>query len=458
VSRQSQAFFKSTVARKIRLAALAFALVFTLTALAQYLFLWTQINHRARSEFLGWATELKRELNYQGKWDLGKYRQAEWSAPGCVVCTPSGTILDLQGFVPGLVGNVMPPPGLESGRCATITNEIGELWRINCKQVLGALVLVGASDNQQPSSADPLLQESLKAFGSSLPEARKVAPRDVNRLVDFSVLDDSGTLLFGIGGIPLHIVAAAPQPEADYTQQITSGGKHYAIFHTPVTFQQQVVAWLSIPRDGTLEERTLKSSVWFNVFLAIGSWLTLGILTANYLIRAESVRRFHLLAVEEALQQEESDALELKSSLRWDFALQRVNKALEQAVVKTVVAFLNTSGGVLLVGVANDRTIRGLQPDYDSLVKKNWDGFQLHLQQILTQALGSDRYASQVSVEPHKVEHKDICVVRVKPALGPVVIKELNQPILYVRAGGASRPLNVEEALRYAQEHWGGYL
>lgn len=43
-------------------------------------------------------------------------------------------------------------------------------------------------------------------------------------------------------------------------------------------------------------------------------------------------------------------------------------------------------------------------------------------------------------------------------ALQPVVVKEQNQPILYVRAGGASKNLNVEEALRYAQEHWGGYI
>jgi predicted HTH transcriptional regulator len=135
-----------------------------------------------------------------------------------------------------------------------------------------------------------------------------------------------------------------------------------------------------------------------------------------------------------------------------------VNRNLEQAVVKTVVAFLNTVGGVLVIGVDDDKTIRGLQSDYDSFSKKNRDGFQLHLQQILSQAIGVDRHPSHTLVEFRKLQDKEVCLVRVKPASKPVVIKEQNQPILYVRAGGASKTLNVEEALRYVQDHWGGYI
>lgn len=127
-------------------------------------------------------------------------------------------------------------------------------------------------------------------------------------------------------------------------------------------------------------------------------------------------------------------------------------------IVKTVVAFLNTSGGILVIGVTDDKTISGLQPDYDSLKKNNRDGLELHLQQIISDRIGTDRYQQYVSVQFHDKDGKDICMLRIRPAPNPVVMKEQNQPCLYVRAGNATRSLNVEETIRYVQEHWSGYL
>ncbi len=236
-------------------------------------------------------------------------------------------------------------------------------------------------------------------------------------------------------------------------------GKSYAVFSYPIQGASgKLVGSFAIPRDGTLERQTLRSSVRFNIFLAVLSWLALGALTANYLASQERARRAHRLSIEEALRQEESDTLEFKSSVRWDYNQRAVNRTLEEVIVKTVTAFLNTSGGVLLIGVNDDKSVRGLQPDYDSLSKKTRDGLQLHLQQIISQRVGVDRYQSYTSVEFHDLQGKDVCLVRVKPAPKPVILKDQNAPVLCVRAGGATRTLNVEEAIRYVQEHWGGYV
>jgi hypothetical protein len=37
-----------------------------------------------------------------------------------------------------------------------------------------------------------------------------------------------------------------------------------------------------------------------------------------------------------------------------------------------------------------------------------------------------------------------------------VILKENNAPALYVRAGGSTKVLNVEEAIRYVHDHWEG--
>lgn len=64
-----------------------------------------------------------------------------------------------------------------------------------------------------------------------------------------------------------------------------------------------------------------------------------------------------------------------------------VFKPLETASLKTIAAFLNSpAGGTLLIGVADDGTMVGLDSDYASLAKQGKDDadrFQLHLTQIV---------------------------------------------------------------------------
>ena len=119
-----------------------------------------------------------------------------------------------------------------------------------------------------------------------------------------------------------------------------------------------------------------------------------------YFLRYETIRRINEAPIEVIMQEDESDILEFKSSLRWDYKNHCAKSDLENAVVKTVAAFLNTSGGVLVIGVDDNKTVLGLEKDYNSFrEKKDRDGFQLTLQQILSQRIGADRYQSHVKLE-----------------------------------------------------------
>ena len=79
----------------------------------------------------------------------------------------------------------------------------------------------------------------------------------------------------------------------------------------------------------------------------------------------------------------ESATVEFKSSARWDLREQKKNPVLEQVILKTIAALLNTDGGTLLLGVADDGTVLGLEPDYQTLQKKNADGYELFLNDLL---------------------------------------------------------------------------
>ena len=55
--------------------------------------------------------------------------------------------------------------------------------------------------------------------------------------------------------------------------------------------------------------------------------------------------------VAELIDNDEDYGVEFKSSARWDIREAQPSKLIEDAVVKTVAAFLNTDGGTLRLGI-----------------------------------------------------------------------------------------------------------
>ncbi len=154
------------------------------------------------------------------------------------------------------------------------------------------------------------------------------------------------------------------------------------------------------------------------------------------------------------IRQGEGPLLEFKSSLRWDLQEERVNRNLEAVVLKTLAGFFNSHiGGTLLIGVGDDGEILGLENDYQTLKKPNQDGFEQTLMTAISANLCAD-LCPNVHILFHVVDSKDVCRVIVSPALRPVFLIQGNHPKLFVRTGGGTRDLNIQEALDYAAGRW----
>ncbi|MFL6293759.1 MAG: helix-turn-helix domain-containing protein, partial [Thermoanaerobaculia bacterium] len=126
---------------------------------------------------------------------------------------------------------------------------------------------------------------------------------------------------------------------------------------------------------------------------------------------------------------------------------------LEAVIRVTVAGFLNAHGGTLLIGVADDGSIIGLEPDYGTFKKPNRDGFELFLTELLLGALGKDM-ATSIRTTFHEVDGKDVCRITVAAGPHPVFIKEGNDEVLYLRAGNSTRRLSTREAVRYCKTRW----
>jgi predicted HTH transcriptional regulator len=96
---------------------------------------------------------------------------------------------------------------------------------------------------------------------------------------------------------------------------------------------------------------------------------------------------------EELIKRGESKTLELKSTLRWSLNEDRQDdKAVTHAVLKTVAAFLNTEGGDLLIGVADDGSIVGIERDQ----LETDDKFMRHLARRFATALATGQVPASI--------------------------------------------------------------
>ncbi len=82
----------------------------------------------------------------------------------------------------------------------------------------------------------------------------------------------------------------------------------------------------------------------------------------------------------------ENEQLEFKSSLRTNIHTKKPDKKIELAVLKTITAFLNTDGGTLLVGVADDGSISGI--DHDGFSTN--DKFYQHYTNLVQNHIGNE--------------------------------------------------------------------
>jgi hypothetical protein len=205
--------------------------------------------------------------------------------------------------------------------------------------------------------------------------------------------------------------------------------------------------------DVTDEQKVLRQSATFNVFIAAMLWGVTVALATLYLRRV----RVSAISCAQIPSLEESDTVEFKSSLRWDYKLQKENPVLEKQVVKAVVGFLNSeTGGNLVIGMNDEKQVLGLEPDYSTLNERpNRDGFEQKLQQVLFAAIGERCCARWLKISFCSLQGKDLCLVKINPASEAIYSREKDsQDTLYVRIGNTTRPLNAREAVAFAADRW----
>ena len=140
----------------------------------------------------------------------------------------------------------------------------------------------------------------------------------------------------------------------------------------------------------------------------------------------------------------ESNRVEFKSTLRWNLKTDRSEKVIDKAWLKSVAAFLNSNGGVLLVGVGDNGDILGIEADnFD-----NEDKYLLHVNNRIQQHIGLE-HAGFIGYQLVAVENKKVLLVECQPSPRPVFLKISKEEEFYIRVGPGSRRLSTSEVVAY---------
>lgn len=199
------------------------------------------------------------------------------------------------------------------------------------------------------------------------------------------------------------------------------------------------------------------------IILAIGGLLFFISLffVRRHIYSLEDLRRESHRLIEEELQREavlgdpgqriytlikagESERLEFKSTVRWNLREDRSGKEIEIAWLKGVVGFLNTEGGVLLIGVEDDGTVAGLERDNFA----NDDKCLRHIDSLISTHIGLEfsRFIHFAIVEIGDRKIVEICC---QLSEIPAFLKKGEAEDFFIRTGPASRKLKPSQIIKY---------
>jgi hypothetical protein len=157
-------------------------------------------------------------------------------------------------------------------------------------------------------------------------------------------------------------------------------------------------------------------------------------------------------ALQEEIRKGESGSLEFKSTFRWDLRQNKPNPAVERASLKTICAFLNSEGGVLLIGVRDDGSTEGIESDKFA----NEDKFLLHLWTLIKTSFGKE-VSPYVRTTLQKAGDGTVCIVECFPSPRPVFLRQTGfDEEFYIRMGPGSASLDISEALKYISTRFHG--
>ncbi len=392
-ARVSKRVWKQTV-----LFALVFAVIFSLVAFAQIVFVQFQANEEEVSVLKKTAEEVSNEI-YPGKWDPTGYRQSTVQDTNYIILTSDGLLVDFPGFVRGLIVQARAIAEDIYEKPVLMKTEIGDAWLVAGRKLEGGSVVAGISDHGQLRDPQSILQTSLSRFGKTIDDAIKVKARSINLEVDYAILGEFGDVRDLQTGFPLRAKALLPvdsKKEAWYRKVLD--GTDYIVYKKSILdVSGRIVGTVLAFDDISGQLRVLGQQKRFDYFVAFIVWLGTALGAAAYNVVGERKRRQQEVSLEEALQSGESQIVEFKEGIDSPDKVREVARAM--------AAFSNTNPGNIFIGIRDSPVeVVGIRAG----TQKELDEFQKRIRDVAVQLV-----KPPVRIRVAQIDHQGKKVLRI---------------------------------------------
>lgn len=152
----------------------------------------------------------------------------------------------------------------------------------------------------------------------------------------------------------------------------------------------------------------------------------------------------------ELIKRGENENLEFKSTFRTNLHTNEIDRKIEYSALKTIAAFINSKGGILLIGINDSKEVIGLEKDNF----ENSDKFSLHITNVLKTRLGKN-CTSLIKLKFVDVDGKIVLKIECKKGDKPVFLKSQdNEEEFYIRAGPSTAQIKGSELLEYIEKNF----
>ena len=153
--------------------------------------------------------------------------------------------------------------------------------------------------------------------------------------------------------------------------------------------------------------------------------------------------------VKEIIKSGEGETIEFKSSIRTNLYTQQHDTRIEHSLLKTIVAFLNSKGGIVLLGVNDSGELIGLEQDRF----KSHDKMKLHVITLIKKHIG-DNHSSSIDFETITINEKTVFRIICNKSKKQVFLNTGLEEEFYIRAGPSSIKLTGSKLIDYVKERF----
>lgn len=199
-------------------------------------------------------------------------------------------------------------------------------------------------------------------------------------------------------------------------------------------------------------------SKWLMVLFISMTILLTGLLLAAMLVRKYSsqlkdlpiqslAHDTYLQDIRKLLKAGESASVEFKSSVRMNLKTGKTGKEIELAWLKSVSAFMNSDGGLIILGVNDDGVITGVEVDEF----QSDDKCMLHCKNLITTHIGAE-FSRYIHLRTLDIDDHTIVVIECERVRKPVFLRIGKTEEFYIRSGPSSIKLTTSQIVKYLSD------